>query len=97
MFQTEIQFFWPLTEQTELDLDFSGCEKPKLYTFNNTSISPHGGYLISNGGTISPSWVTVQGNLKIDSDTTVFSSKEEPPFYRRWLFKLLGIKWQKKD
>ena len=97
MYQTEIKFFWPLTEQTELDLDFSACEKPKLYTFNNnTSISPHGAYLISNGGT-SANWVTVQGNLKIDSDTTVFSSTEEPPFYRKWLFKLLGIKWQKKN
>ena len=27
MWQTSIQFFWPLTEQTKLDLDFTPCEE----------------------------------------------------------------------
>ena len=28
--QTEIEFFFPLTEQIPLGLDYTGCEKPKL-------------------------------------------------------------------
>jgi hypothetical protein len=28
--QLEIQFFWPLTEQIPLDLDYSECNQPKL-------------------------------------------------------------------
>lgn len=32
MTQLEIEFFYPLTEQLSLDLDYSNCEKPKLFT-----------------------------------------------------------------
>jgi hypothetical protein len=97
MYQTEFKFFWPLTEQPELDLDYSECEKPNLYTTINAIGSGTGGtyFLASNG--VTPSWVTVSGtSLKIDTDTTVFYTKEEPPFYRKWLLKLLGIKCEVK-
>ena len=30
MQQLEIKYFWPLTEQIPLDLDFTECNKPKL-------------------------------------------------------------------
>jgi hypothetical protein len=40
MQQLEIEFFWPLTEQIPLDLDYTECDKPKLY------------YTIPNGGTL---------------------------------------------
>jgi len=30
MQQLEIKFFWPLTEQIPLDLDYTGCESSKL-------------------------------------------------------------------
>ena len=31
MYQTQIEFFWPLTEQIPLDLDYTGCDTtPKL-------------------------------------------------------------------
>jgi hypothetical protein len=39
MQQLEIKYFFPLTEQIPLDLDYSECDKPKLY------------YTITNGGT----------------------------------------------
>ena len=32
MHQLSIDFFWPLTEQIPLDLDYTDCEKPKLYS-----------------------------------------------------------------
>jgi hypothetical protein len=36
MRQLEIQFFWPLTEQIPLELDYANCEKPK-YTMSGTT------------------------------------------------------------
>lgn len=33
MHQLEIQFFYPLTEQIPLDLDYSDCEAPKVWKF----------------------------------------------------------------
>ena len=37
MTQLPLIFFWPLTEQIPLDLDYTDCEKPKLYA--NTVVS----------------------------------------------------------
>ena len=31
LLQLEIQFFWPLTEQIPLDLDYTECNQPKYY------------------------------------------------------------------
>lgn len=100
MYQTEFKFFWPLTEQTELDLDYSECSSPKFYwpdsgitTFSGPDGIP---YVLGTGQ--QNSWVTVSGtSLQIDTETTVFRTKEEPPFYRKWLLKLLGIKWEVKN
>jgi len=62
MQQLEIEFFWPLTEQIDLDLDFTLTEKYILdkraeQLKNSTMIS--GSYLISNGDTSSTSWSTI--------------------------------------
>ena len=41
MTQLEIQYFWPLTEQLPLDLEYTACEPPKLhvtYPFDDTTI-----------------------------------------------------------
>lgn len=88
MYQTEFKFFWPLTEQPELDLDYSMCDRPKLTwpSINNIGVNING-----NENT----WVSVSASkLQIDTETTVFRTKEKPPFYRRWLLNLLGIKWE---
>lgn len=89
MHQLEIKFFWPLTEQIPLDLDYTGCEAPKLFTPNL-----HSNYTIQNINHTNTSFVA--SNLSIDVDTTVIKTKDEPPFYRRALYKLLGLKWEKK-
>jgi hypothetical protein len=89
MQQLEIQFFWPLTEQIPLDLDYTDCEAPKLSTPN----------LYSNCIIQNTDWNTVSvvaGNLSIDVDTAVIKTKDEPPFYRKMLYKMMGIKWEKK-
>jgi hypothetical protein len=98
MYQTEFKFFWPLTEQPELDLDYSECEKPKFY-WPDSGITTFSGTdgLSYTLGTNQPSLFSVSASkLQIDTDTTVFYTKEEPPFYRKWLLKLLGIKWEVK-
>jgi hypothetical protein len=53
MQQLEIEFFWPLTQQTELDLDFTPSEQWiaewRKRQWNTTAYS--GSILVSNGGT----------------------------------------------
>ena len=89
MQQLEIKFFWPLTEQIPLDLDYTGCEAPKLSVPNLYS-----NYAIRNINDITTTFVA--NNLSIDVDTTVIKTKDEPPFYRKMLYKMMGIKWEKK-
>ena len=94
MQQLEIQFFWPLTEQIPLDLDYTGCEAPKLSVPNLYSSNLYSNCIIQN-----TDWNTVSvvaGNLSIDVDTAVIKTKDEPPFYRKMLYKMMGIKWEKK-
>ena len=61
MQQIEIPFFYPLTEQTSLDLDFTPSEQ-WIAEWQKRQWSPvtSGNYLISNGGvgigTIAASW-----------------------------------------
>ena len=92
--QLEFKFFWPLTEQIPLDLDFAGCEKEKVYTYGAAIGVGNGGtsYTIANN-----TWTTASisaGSLHLDIETTTIRSKEKPPVIRRWLYKLLGIKWE---
>ena len=90
MYQTSIQFFWPLTEQIPLDLDYTDCERPKLI-YSNTAISGDTGMaFVTNVGL--PVWTT---SINVDSNNITVTSKNVPPLYRRILFKLLGIKWEK--
>ena len=59
MQQTEIQFFFPLMEQTKLDLDFTPCEQ-WIAEWRNKQWSPvtlDGSYLITSGGTGVTSWI----------------------------------------
>lgn len=93
MYQQEIKFFWPLTEQMPLDLDYTDCEKPRL----NWPIGP----TIDNGGTGYALYHTglttiTAANLSIDVDTTTIKVNEEPPLYRKALYKMLNLKWEKK-
>ena len=86
MYQQEIQFFWPLTEQIPLELDYTECEKPR-YTYSDvTSVGTL--YQPITTGT----WaVTTQ--LELNKDGLTFSGFEMP-WYRKVLFKLLGFKWK---
>jgi len=95
MRQLEIQYFWPLTEQISLDLDFTDSEKPKFWTAGASS----GTFLISNGhGDTNWSTSTIEPSLTIDVDSCPITirSKEKPNFIKRYIYKVLGVKWKVK-
>lgn len=96
MIQQQIEFFWPLTEQIPLDLDYTDCEKPKLV------YSP-GLCLVTDG----PTWSTVATNIAPQLTVTPIDSvgqlsigginvglETEPKWYQKLLYKVLGFKWK---
>ena len=90
MYQKEIQFFWPLTEQMPLDLNYDECGRPKLErTIDGTNGQV---FTITNGGSWSTALVT--SNLTVDIDTTIVKVKEKPNLCRRTILKCLGLKWE---
>jgi hypothetical protein len=86
--QQEIKFFWPLTEQIPLELDYTGCAKPNTTDYNClSSVSLTGATLVNYPTT----WTT---SINVDTNNVTIISKNIPPFYRRVLYKLLGINWK---
>lgn len=90
MKQQEIQFFWPLTEQIPLELDYTGCGRPKIECSISTAV-PYEFYPATTGN------ITITAaNLQLDTQSTFIITKEKPPLYRRALYKLMGIQWSVK-
>ena len=88
MYQQEIQFFWPLTEQIKLDLDFTECDKPKLWT-TLPLIGGTGMTLMSTGGDVT--WSTRLGNWELPNET------KQPSKLQKIMMKyFLGWKWMGK-
>lgn len=95
MQQLEIKFFWPLTEQIPLDLDFTPSENYTIEKKNR---------MITNGGVFTNNIInnimntntTMVPNLTIDVDSTpiTVTSKDKPNFIKRTVYKALGIKWR---
>jgi len=103
MQQLEIEYFFPLTEQIPLELDFTLTEKYILdkraeQLQNSTLIS--GSYLLSNGGTGS-TWTTLSTNLgspsftiNVDAMPITIISKKKPNFIMKFIYKSMGMKWK---
>ena len=97
--QIEIDFFWPLTEQIPLSLDYTGCntrENNGLYFSNGSGLTFSDGSSMSvNADPIA--WVTVNtGRLELDVEQTTVIVTKKPALYRRALYKLMGINWRMK-
>ena len=98
MYQTEIQFFWPLTEQIPLELDYTGCVKEISIPNNNTI-----GYAITGdvtwpttiAPTLAVSPVNSIGYLEIGG--LQIGQEKEPNFLQKLLLKLLGFNWKGKQ
>jgi len=97
MQQLEIQYFWPLTEQIPLDLDYSECFKPSISSTGNCG---------NCGNWTGPSSISQQYQLVIENKETVGYVKvgnmnvglpKKPKWYSRIFYKLLGFDWKEKD
>ena len=90
--QLEIKFFWPLTEQIELDLDFTesiNFNLQKIFKENQQSI---GNYVLGGtGGTTGATWATAR-NFHLELDHVTIGLDKPVPWYRKKLYKLLGMK-----
>jgi hypothetical protein len=108
MQQIEIHYFWPLTEQRSLDLDFTPSEtwilEWRKRQWNTTATS--GSFLISNGGTGVISWsqpVTSSfvvkpstknvGKWEISESVFVYRPTKPNALIRFMAKYLLGFKW----
>ena len=97
MTQLPLIFFWPLTEQIPLDLDYTDCEKPKLYT--NTVVSSGLSGLELTTITTGTTWVAMEINpqkLTVDVEQVCFKQKVKPNLFRRMIYKIIGINWELK-
>jgi hypothetical protein len=103
--QLQIEFFWPLTEQIPLDLDFSQCSPHQYYLRAKGVAGTEGpfptGMLYTSGGTTwadpSPSLVVQAGDadgyFKIGN---LHIAQKKPNLIRKLVYKLLGFNWEKK-
>jgi hypothetical protein len=103
MQQLEIQYFFPLTEQVPLDLDFKPCEeynkkKQEEWAKSSVTITSGMGLMVGNGGT---TWTTVSNNLgspsftiNVDAMPITVISKKKPNFIMRFIYKSMGMKWK---
>jgi hypothetical protein len=101
MQQLEIQYFFPLTEQIPLELDFKPCtdyaeEQRKKQTYTGYTLN---NWAISNGGTTT--WATMSNNLgnpsftiNVDQCPITIVSKKKPNFVKKFIYKALGMKWK---
>jgi hypothetical protein len=99
MQQLEIQYFFPLTEQIPLDLDYTDCDKPKLWFINST--------VLSTDGITSTSWA-VPSTIQFHADTESVGywkvgeglqmhNKKRPSWLHQMMTKVFfGWKWEDK-
>lgn len=90
MKQLEIEYFFPLTEQIPLDLDFSQCSPHQYYLRAQGIAGLHGPY---------PTGMIYVGDCKT-TNTTVLSgwdigTKQEPSKLRKFFVEhFIGWKWR---
>ena len=97
MQQQEIQYFFPLTEQIPLDLDYSQCTAHQYWLRAKGIAGLHGPFPT---GTIykmqDTSNVSASFCIDIDQTPVTVLSKNKPNFFRKYLYKIMGVKWKAK-
>ena len=92
MQQLEIKFFWPLTEQILLDLDYTPCEEYKeeqrKKTLDNSVVST-GNFVYTNAIITTTSF-----QIDIDQNPITVISKEKPNLIKKIVYKALGMNWR---
>ncbi len=99
MQQLNIQYFFPLTEQIPLELDYEDCGKPMIY--RTTEVLGTSGQFLINGGTGATTWTTLSTNLvspsftiNVDQCPITIISKKKPNFIMKFIYKSMGMKWK---
>jgi hypothetical protein len=94
MQQLEIEYFFPLTEQIPLELDYTDCAKPKLWTTIDSGLT----LTVGTGGT---TWTTMSTNIgspsftiNVDAMPITIISKKKPNFIMKFIYKSMGMKWK---
>lgn len=96
MQQINIDYFFPLTEQIPLDLDY----RPSYdYETKKRADMIAGSVLLADGTGIT--WASVntfESSFCIDIDQTPLTvvSKNKPNIFRKYLYKIMGVKWKVK-
>jgi len=95
MQQLNIEYFFPLTEQIPLELDYTDCAKPKLWTTIDSGLT----LTVGTGGTTT--WTTMSTNIgnpsftiNVDAMPITIISKKKPNFVKQFIYKALGMKWK---
>jgi hypothetical protein len=101
MQQLNIEYFFPLTEQINLNLDFTLTEKYILdKRSEQAKNSVTSGMLlpVGDGGTI---WATISSNIgspsftiNVDAMPITIISKKKPNFIMKFIYKSMGMKWK---
>ena len=96
MNQQSIQFFWPLTEQIPLDLNYADCEKPKLTIptdgLNSISFGTGATWTTAINPQLTVTPINSVGELTIGGINVGLDKK--PTWLQMQLHKLLGFSWK---
>lgn len=91
--QKQIEFFWPLTEQIYLDLDFSGCDTRSKATTSASAFDITSNSVLSMVDS-NMSWSTSINTDTIETKEITFTLNKKPFIIKRMMYNLLGIKWK---
>lgn len=92
MKQLEIEFFFPLTEQIPLDLDYSQCPPHQYWVRAEGIAGLHGPFSTGTQWVASPIVSASDGGVTIQANQLTI--KGQPmPWYRKIIFKLIGFKY----
>ena len=102
MQQLNIEYFFPLTEQIPLDLDFTQTEKYILdKRAEQARNSVTSGMLLSVGTGGTTTWTTMSTNIgnpsftiNVDAMPITIISKKKPNFIMKFIYKSMGMKWK---
>ena len=103
MYQQEIQFFWPLTEQVPLDLDYSRCSSlDKVLSYEGgtgITYAAQGNWLVTSTTDIQASTLIVSKPSDIAGYFSIgplkIGMEKKPNFVQVTFLKLLGFDWKK--
>lgn len=97
MKQLEIEYFFSLTEQIPLDLDYTPCQEYELVK-RGSLLSSTVDWVMVNGitGASAPNWSANNLCIDIDQQPITILSKNKPNLFLRYVYRSLGMKWKSK-